>query len=201
MLKEFNSWEELLDTVNKDIYTIYHTCMSLHLITSSVDDVSRYVHDFTTEMYKECPCVNLFTVKNRYMIVLMCIGTSLDGIIWKRDAIIDYNDKFILVIRDMQTDECLSGHPFVDMNLDDIINYLWKDKVLKSDNFKYKYDLFRDNRLVCSLCGMNNSVVMNYFKNAGGRNIKVQRVSSNESLYCMKKDNEEFKFIIKRSTL
>ena len=46
MLKEFNSWEELLDTVSKDIYTIYHTCMSLNLISSSVDDVSRYVHEF-----------------------------------------------------------------------------------------------------------------------------------------------------------
>lgn len=201
MVKKFNSWDELLSNINSDVFTIYNSCKSLNLVTDSVDSVEHYVKEFTEEMYKEYPEVTLFKVRDRYIISLVCVGNSLDGVIWKRNAIIDYDDRFILVISDTKNGEVLNCHPFIDMTLDEIVSYMRYDKILKSDRLKFKYDLIKNSKVVYSLYGSDNSVVKDYFKRFGGKNIRTSKISSNETLYSVVKDGKNFEFIIRRSSL
>ena len=201
MVKKFDSWDELLNCITRDVLTIYNSCKSLNLITASVDDVKYYVKEFTEEMYEEYPEVTLFKVRDRYVISLVCVGNLLDGVIWKRNATIDYNDKFTLMISDTEKEEFLNCHPFIDMTLDEIVSYMRFNKILKSDRLKFKYDLIKDSKVVGSLYGSDNSVVKDYFKHFGGKNIRTSKLSSNETLYSVVNYGKDFEFIVRRSSL
>lgn len=201
MVKNFNSADELVKCIVDDISLIYNKCTELGIVTDKTEDVIGMTRNFLDYMYKEASSVSLMQISGKYVVSVHNI-MPLEGVVFKRNGIIDYHDKFVLSVFGIKSSCYLSGHPFIEMSLDDLVMYMKNDCVCRSDNFKFRYDLLKEGQVVYSVYGKDNSCVYDYFKTFGATSIKSSKVDgSNDYLYKMKKDGEDFSFVIRRSSL
>ena len=200
MLKKFESMKKLNESVFEDVSYIYDVCFNLGLVQESTS-FKNSLKWFLLEGYKTGHHVSLFKIKDKYDLGVTCIGVNPDRTRFKRNNIINYGNFFILDIYDMEAKDYLSQRPFIEMSLKELVSYLRFDTIKKSNNFRYRYDIFRDNRNICSVYGKNNSCIYDYFRSFGGKSVIASRIDTLGSIYRVNKDGKPYEFVVKRSLL
>ena len=202
MLKEFKTWDDLAQTVIKDITTFYNSCKQLGTITNQVEDVEYILNDYLfTDAFHKYDGIKLFEVSGRFSISLNYIGGWVNlGL--GAQSLINYANRLAFNILDCVKDKFVYGKLTDNLTMDELAYYLKTGEIKKTTKYKFAYHLVNANGdILCTIYGTDNTCVYDYFKLLGAKNIKSAKAEGNLSVYTLTKDRKPCTFIIKRETL
>lgn len=201
MYKMITDIDVLYTTIKEDVRYIYNKCTEHGLSVIDIDHLFDTLDDFLIVTHNKKDTQPLFTVNNRYLVILVDLQHKQPTPIKRQDVILNYSNRFGIMINDMEQAKHLSLHPFNAMNIDEIISYLATGQVYKSENFKYKYCVYRLNKLICSLYGNNKQCVLDWLRASGARNIKSEKDTEGNVYYTCSKNKRPYKFRVLRTDL